>query len=304
MIHIKYETEEKLLLAMKVDEVAIMYAAEELKSRKDLALKSVSYHPYSIFYLNEELKNDKDVIKEALSKNGALMGRLPTKYRLDKELALKAVNSSGESLKYLSEELRDDEEIAIAAIKQIGTAFKYISKRLKGKKDLVMFAIDYDPNTYVFLDHELQNDRDITLKTAQLVSVFHEMPPQFYEDKEIMLLHVKKQPNLYLALNENLKLDFDFVELVIKGNIDKLFILQSVADNNVIIEYIVDHHKDDVEKYMLENDTINKLNTAGKVASNDIYYKIFNYIEAKKRETELNGKLTGKSNIENKRRKI
>ncbi|MDX2345953.1 MAG: DUF4116 domain-containing protein [Legionella sp.] len=133
----------------------------------------------------------------------------------DEEIAFKMLSYSDNVMNFVSNRLKNSKDFVLQAVAVDGTAFSYLSNTFKADREVIEAALNCTSTILSYLPGELREDRAlilIALKGKDNTEVFENLPTQFLDDKEIILLMVNSR-GLYLQnVSNRLKADEEVIE--------------------------------------------------------------------------------------------
>ena len=109
---------------------------DSLKNDKEVVLMAVKEDWHALMYASADLKNNKEVVLAAVGMRGIALAWASSDPKNDKEVVLMAVKGNGNALQYASSDLKNDKEVVLAAVKQNASAFEYASEELRSDEYL------------------------------------------------------------------------------------------------------------------------------------------------------------------------
>jgi len=242
---------EIILDAIKNDLWSVMYASDEIKIDRDVVLNSVKsrsdlYDKYLLF--PEELKNDIDFLKQIILKNAYNIEFIPEKYAHQEILYLLAIKSDSTIIKFIN---KDGQGIPTYIIKEFKKNLKNFEFNLN--------AIIENSYAYDSLDEEIKTDKkfisQIIVELDKKDKIKNNRRHLCEKLLESILSFSTENIDLILQLigviyNDSYSLKNIFKLLPKQLQLDKNFIIKSIACNYEIFEYVDDTFRDDPEVVM------------------------------------------------------
>lgn len=166
------------------------FCSHALQQDKELALFALFLNRHLYQELPDSLKSDKDVVLMALSKDSRF------------EFGAKAVWCE------IPDSLKSDKDVALAAVKLMPELYQFLSAELKKDVCIARAALSYQGavSMYHFLPDELKNDRELALLAAKHNgSAFAFMKEEFKKDEKIALLAVSSKGDIIKVLSKDLQ---------------------------------------------------------------------------------------------------
>lgn len=193
-------------------------APDSYKSDFVLMSEAVKRDVVRLEHVSEELRNNRKFILEVVAMDGYALRFVPEAFQNDADVVLKAVKNNGWSIAYASESLRGNRKIGLAAVKKHYEAFKELSEELRKDREIVREAIrsvkDKDMLTSVLdevlLDFGADENRDIVeaaVKKNGRVLWLKYMPEKFLNDKEIVMMAIKNEKEMFYLASAELQAD-------------------------------------------------------------------------------------------------
>eukprot|EP00927_Polykrikos_kofoidii_P065964 TRINITY_DN61650_c0_g1_i1.p1 TRINITY_DN61650_c0_g1~~TRINITY_DN61650_c0_g1_i1.p1 ORF type:complete len:257 (+),score=44.54 TRINITY_DN61650_c0_g1_i1:112-882(+) len=133
------------------DRYALIYASQEVRSDKEVALVSAGVDGNALLYMSDDLRADFDVVLKAVQNDGNCLRYADPPLRGNKEIALAAVQQNGRALRHVSDEMQNDRDVVLAAVRQDGRALRHASDDLKGDKEVASEAVAQDRSAYAYV---------------------------------------------------------------------------------------------------------------------------------------------------------
>jgi hypothetical protein len=155
------------------------FLSEELKSNRDIIMKSVSSDPKMLGKIDDSLK-DFEFSKLMIQRSSSNWDYFSNKFGDSKELALIAVSNdnSGKILSQMSDFFKDDEEIVWEAMKNNSSSLIFASERLKENREFVIKMLKKFP----FL---LTNFPEKTKNNVEYIMLSQRMHPDLFLNEKI-----------------------------------------------------------------------------------------------------------------------
>lgn len=240
-----------VLDALKNDFCSIKYASDDLKKDRDVVLKSVEQHS-SLFDSDlrfpEELKNEIEFLKQMILANEHNIKFIPEKYSDEQFLYLLAIRKNSEIINFVK--------------KENNKLPSYISKAFKKFLEDETFCLDaVFENAYAYdkFDVSLRKDKSFIFK---VIVKLDKIDNRKYDRRhlctkliESILLFPSENTDLILQIfgviyNDSYLLQNIFKLLPQKLQLDKKFIIKSIAHNYEIFKLVDEKFKDDQEIVM------------------------------------------------------
>lgn len=185
---------EVVLVAVKVNGLALEHASKELQQDEDVVLAAVSDEPNALKLLDRKnpLRNDVEIVLAAVSQdgwaleyagkqaqanpqvvlaaveeNGYAMQYAGPALKNDRGFALRAVALDAIAFQYVAARLRDNNTVALAAVAENGDALEFASERLRANKKFALAAVTLNGYALRYVSEDLRNDKDVVLAAAQ-----------------------------------------------------------------------------------------------------------------------------------------
>lgn len=211
---------------------------------------------------------DKKELIKALKDNPTfnIISQASSALRNDKEIILLAVSTNEKALKYASKNLQDDKEIVKEAIKKGYNAFEYASKTLKEDKDFILELIEINPWVLHWtINTPINDDKEVIIKALKYDkptgNILHNANESLKNDKELIMIAVKKNGVNICFASEDLKNDKEVALTALK--------------NNDLVDLVIKFLGNQLKEEIGENDPISYLEKAL------FYDKLNNEIENK-----------------------
>ena len=220
------------------------FATDELQADRDFAmavLEATRY--YSLEFMSEEYKTDRNLIRMAVQNinrgSGLILKFASDQLRNDFEIVQLAVQNHGSALEFASDELRSNREIVLAAVQHCGHALLFCSNsNLLADRAIVLEAVSNWGDALQVASEDLKNDREIVQQAVQhslsalqyastelkadveIGRMAIEVWPLNFEfvaskslksDKDVALMALQREVNVFRYLSENLQNDLDVV---------------------------------------------------------------------------------------------
>ena len=183
-----------VLVAVKVNGLALEHASKELQQDEDVVLAAVSDDPNALKLLDRKnpLRNDVEIVLAAVSQdgwaleyagkqaqanpqvvlaaveeNGYAMQYAGSALKNDRGFALRAVALDAIAFQYVAARLRDNNTVALAAVAENGDALEFASERLRANKKFALAAVTLNGYALRYVSEDLRNDKDVVLAAAQ-----------------------------------------------------------------------------------------------------------------------------------------
>jgi len=177
---------------------AVLTTEEQALEDRRVALEDVIQNPVHWTELSEEFKNNLEFVKDALKGNIAIARHLPEDLLLDdtiQDIICEKIADNTEMYRKLPLSLR----------KNYSFALKILGKNADPSMTLPKTLLRYFPKT-------LQRDREFNLDAIKTdISVFHDLLPEYRDDKEIASFAIKRHAGNLQYASERLKNDKDFI---------------------------------------------------------------------------------------------
>lgn len=114
----------------------------------------------------------------------------------------------------INNKFRDNEDFLLPWLKKNPSLIKFISPRLLAKKDFIKYAASsYDFLSYI--PNELKKEESIIRAHLESYPYHYSEVEQYIDIKPIMIELIKKNPKVYTDINEEMKLDDDYIYAVL-----------------------------------------------------------------------------------------
>ena len=147
-----------MIVAVEKDGLALQYAAEKLRGKKQVVLAAVKNNGLALAFATEELQLDDKIVEAAVKNNGLALEFYKGETRSSK-ITEAAVKQNGLALKFATGFDGFNETIAKAAIEENGLALEFVNDRMKNDKKIVKDAVRQDARAFQFASAELKDDR-------------------------------------------------------------------------------------------------------------------------------------------------
>mmetsp|Transcript_1170 Transcript_1170/g.1540 ORF Transcript_1170/g.1540 Transcript_1170/m.1540 type:complete len:331 (+) Transcript_1170:115-1107(+) len=151
---------------LHTEKIVLRFAADELKSDKDVILAAVKYCGDALYYAADKLKSDPDVIRSAVRNNGYSLRFAADELKLDPEIVKIAVQSDEIALK-CADEFKSDYGIVMTAVQSHPFALQYAADELKLNHEIVLQAVRRNAAALIYAADELKADRDFMIRAVQ-----------------------------------------------------------------------------------------------------------------------------------------
>ena len=108
-------------------------------------LEAVRQHGIALFFAAEPLKSDRELVLEAVRQHGGALEYAADPLRADRELVLEAVRQDGTALEFAVEPLKADRELVLEAVRQDGEALAYAAELLQADPLLTESSVAANP---------------------------------------------------------------------------------------------------------------------------------------------------------------
>jgi hypothetical protein len=223
------------ILACKIHGSNYAHVSNANNANDNLEMIKAAIQTYPLAYLNipDRFKNDKDLALAAV--DGELEGiaklkrenNVDTYHKLlrncdwirgDKAIALKAMSIDGNLLeRYRS--FVDDKDVVMEAVKQCGIALAHATNRLKADEDICRAAISNSGEAMRWVDDRFKSDIEFCLhafKGNVEGRFLHLCDLNVRCDKSFVQLAIEANPHNYQGASNQLKMDKDIYEPLIK----------------------------------------------------------------------------------------
>lgn len=143
------------------------FAAEELRSDRDLVLEAVRSDAWALEFAAEPLRRDRSLVLEAVHCNVGALQLAAEELRRDRGLVGEAVHRSGAALRFAAEELRRDRDLVLVAVRSKGGALRFAAEELRRDRDVVLEAVRCEGSALRFAAPELHDDPALQPRCAQ-----------------------------------------------------------------------------------------------------------------------------------------
>mmetsp|Transcript_116957 Transcript_116957/g.214252 ORF Transcript_116957/g.214252 Transcript_116957/m.214252 type:complete len:330 (-) Transcript_116957:62-1051(-) len=199
---------EKAARALSEGKVELEDLSEDLRDDFDVVLAAVTADGFSLQYAGDDLRSDRSIISAALQETGLALQCAPAEAQMDRSVVLEAVRQHGSAMQYAHISLRSDRDIVLVALEERGRALRNKAEELRAATKCILRGAG-----------NLLEDRGFMLAAIRLVPVtFEYTGPELCADEELVLLAVKRDPQMMCFAAAALRNSKDFMSTAIQVN--------------------------------------------------------------------------------------
>jgi len=130
-------------------------------------MTAVNQHGVALEYAADHLKSDREVVMTAVSQDGIALEYAADHLKSDREVVMTAVRQDGVSLEYAADHLKSDREVVMTAVSVMGYALRYAAKKFQADKEVAMTAVCQNGIALECVAEPLQADMEVRLVAAR-----------------------------------------------------------------------------------------------------------------------------------------
>ena len=221
---------------------------------KDFIMTVVSNYSHMLEFVSNSFKNDKNIVLAAIRNNGYAYKYASKKLKKDKDIIMEALQSNGLALQLVPSKYKKSKIAVLTAVSNIKPLYSYIAElKSKKKENNIDRLVPLE-----FASSSLQRNRDIVKAAVSISGRSLLYAPSFNNDKEIVMIAIKNDPNSLLFAHETLRNDPELLLATIEKDVlywdwcgslkfDKEFILKALKRNGWIYSKLNNEYQKDRE---------------------------------------------------------
>ncbi|EOD05673.1 hypothetical protein EMIHUDRAFT_362893, partial [Emiliania huxleyi CCMP1516] len=121
---------------------ALSYATDAVKEDRAVVLVAVRMDGMALRYAAGSIKGDREVVLEAVRQSGQALQYATGSLRADRAVAFEAVRQDGDALRWAGAVIKADKDVALAAVRKEGRTLEFVAEALQADREVVLAAVD------------------------------------------------------------------------------------------------------------------------------------------------------------------
>ena len=238
---------EVVLEVVKMNGDCLQYVSTEMQHDFEVVMEAVKSHGCALQFASADLRDNFEVCQVAIFSEPTNYKYVGPVMKKNRELALQAIDLRSVNYKYIDDSLKEDEELAWLAVssrdaycltvtdfhekfrqdrrimlefmKHQPYQFGLLWKPFRSDMEFIMHALSSDGGALQYVPVALKKDRELVESAIRASLSYGQVPMEFKQDKEIILLYGSKRYNLhfYTSLNDQLRNDMEVIKCALKS---------------------------------------------------------------------------------------
>jgi len=259
--------------AVKIKGDVLKLCPQNVRNNKDIVLGAINNDLWSVMYASDELKNDREVVLKSVKSRSDLYDKhllFPDQLKNDIEFLKQIISSNAFNIKFIPEKHAHQKILYLLAIKSSSAIIEFINKDAHGiksyiinefKKNLKNFefclnAVIENSYSYDLLDEEIKKDKNF------ISQILLELDKKDKIKDDRRYLCEKLLETILSLSTENIDLILQLIKVIYDDSyllkniykflpkqlqLDKKFIMKSIAFNYEVFEFVDEIFRDDPE---------------------------------------------------------